>query len=161
MNTETTAVTVTPAPETPYVMSPELSRAWDLALEIIEPREDDFSASIVGAANDYNARGRGSTMARRVLRKGAWEWVSAPASRGRVRADDRHNKTYGDVFEGEIVAEYTLGLAKPKPEAFYIVRASNTKPCLVNLEFTKTRSGYKLRGAKSGKEIVVSDPTWK
>ena len=90
--------------------------AWDVAKGQVEGEET--ARRIRGALNDYNSRGRGSTMARRVLRDGTWDWVSAPASRGRHLAGDRRDVQWGDVYEGEIIAEYTLGSKRPRPNSF-------------------------------------------
>lgn len=121
-----------------------------------EPSEE--AADIIGASNDYNSRGRGSTMARRILRDGSWEWVSEPASRGRVNVSDRRDMKHGPAYEGEIVAEYILGSSRPKPVGFYIVtRGEKTLQCLPH---KKVKSGYRLT-LPSGKTIDVSDPSWK
>lgn len=114
---------------------------------------------ITGARNDYNAKGRGSTMARRVLRNGSWEWVSKPASRGRYLAGDRKDATRGDVYEGEIIAEFTLG-GSGKPNCFMYASQRESAPLVIFEGFARTKEGFKLT-AKNGESIMVSDPYWK
>ena len=117
---------------------------------------------IRGAANDYNARGRGSTMARRVLRNGGWEWVSAPASRGRDRADDRQDTQRGNVWPGEIVATYTLGgRGKPEPDNFALVLGAG-KSVFHELPHTLRRDGQSALTLPAVSDpLLVPDPAWR
>lgn len=128
-------------------------------LVFLERREGNQEAiSVRGAQNDYNSKGRGSTMARRVLRNNKWIWLSEPASRGRTLSADRNDTKYGDVYEGELVAEYTLGSSRPTPEKFFIA-AKEEKP-LKLLDFAKLKTGYRIT-LPSGQTAVVDDPSWK
>ena len=115
-----------------------------------------------GAANDYNAKGRGSTIARRVLRNGAWEWVSAPASRGRYLASDRKDTQYGNVWIGEVLATYTLGgRGKPEPDNFLLVLGSDD-PMFHKLPHTLRRDGqYSLTLPGNDEPLLVTDPAWR
>ena len=137
----------------------ECAAAWAIAVGATPPDPASASIRICGAENDYNARGRGSTMARRVLRGGQWAWVSAPASRGRLRASDRHDATCGDVYVGEIVAQYTLG-GSSTPDVWYLVYGSE-RP-LHRLAATHRRDGrwdLTLDGAEG--TVTVADPYWR
>lgn len=141
-------------------------RAWEQAwqLAVAGKPGDETACAVRGAVNDYSARGKGTTMARRVFRSGAWAWVSAPASRGRYLASDRRDVKYGYVYEGEIVAEYTLGEGS-EPDAWYVV-TRNEKP-LQKLAARKVRDGYYVLTAltKDGTllpgEVRVSSPYWR
>lgn len=142
-------------PATAPVETPA-QRAFKIALGDTTIEADENAHEVRGAQNDYNAKGRGSTMARRVLRNGTWEWLSAPASRGRFLASDRKDTTYGEVYEGEIVAQYTLGGDKRADKFFVVISAE--KP-LVEIDATKIKTGYKLE--LGGMRLDVSDPYWK
>jgi hypothetical protein len=146
------------AAATPVEEVSPAQRAWEIATGARTDASDE-GHRILGAQNDYNSRGNGSTTARRVLRNGSWEWVSAPASRGRYLASDRKDTQYGDVYEGEIVAGYTLGSSRPTPDAFWLVIDAE-KP-LVLLGYQKIKTGYRLTRKKTGETIDVSDPTWR
>lgn len=123
--------------------------------------DDAAPLRIVGASNDYNSRGRGSTMARRVLRDGVWKWLSAPASRGRFLAADRKDTQYGDAWVGEILASYTLGgRGTPRPETFLLVIGGEYKT--TQLAFTRRRDGqYSVVLPGRDEKLVVSDPAWR
>lgn len=122
----------------------------------------DIGRRIRGAANDYNSRGRGATMSRRVYRGGSWLWVSAPASRGRYLASDRRDVQYGDVYEGEIVAEYTLGQKLPVPSRFWVVvLADEQEKPLKLLSHIKIKSGYRLSMDGCEESLDVPDPSWR
>ncbi len=100
-------------------------------------------------------------MARRVWRDEAWTWVSRPASRARYLAGDRHDIVRGDVYPGEIVAEYTLG-GNTEPDAWFVVVADNGdgKP-LRRLAVVKRRDGYSLTHKRMEGDIVVPSPYWR
>lgn len=121
----------------------------------------DEALSIIGSRNNYNSRGRGSTMAVRVLRSGAWVWVSRSASRGRMLASDRRDTQYGDVYEGEIVARYFLG-RDGGLDTFGIVLGAEQSDGVkwIKIESNRIRTGYRLT-LTDGTAIEVSDPTWR
>lgn len=133
-------------------------RAFEIATGVRKDASDE-AQRILGAKNDYNSRGNGSTTARRVLRNGSWDWMSASASRGRSLASDRNDTQYGDVYEGEIVAGYTLGSSRPTPDQFWLV--INAERPLVKLAHQRIKSGYRLTREKTGETIDVTDPTWR
>ena len=147
-------------------LSPETLRAEAIrtATEVAMGRgtiaDDAAPIRIRGAQNNYNARGSGSTMARRVLRDGEWKWVSAPASRARLRSGDRHDTQMGDVWVGEIVANYTLGArGTPTPDSFVLVIGGDDKP-LQTVPHVKRRDGqYTLTFGEE--TLVVSSPAWR
>ncbi len=114
--------------------------------------------AIRGAVNSYDSRGKGATMARRVFRGGAWTWVSRPAARERYLAADRWDTKYGDVWPGEIVAEYTLGGAST-PDAWHLV--SDATPILVALEAQKTKAGWVLSLPGHDGSVTLPDPYWR
>lgn len=145
--------------DTTPTLSPELVRAVDTATGRVAPADDARAIVIRGAWNDYNAKGRGSTTARRVLRDGVWKWVSAPASSGRFRAADRHDVRHGDVWVGEIVAQYTLGARRLAPDYFYLVWEAD-KP-LLPLEFVRRRDGQYGLTLPGGEVIIITDPAWR
>lgn len=129
-----------------------------------EPIADDAAPiRVVGARNDYNSRGRGSTMARRVLRRGSWEWVSAPTSRGRFLSADRNDKQYGDVWIGEVLAQYTLGgRGRPAPEKFYLVEEPDENgKHLQELTHVRRRDGRYTLTLPDDQLLLVSDPAWR
>lgn len=139
-------------------MTESVSRAVAIANGTQAEDPGASALEIVGAENDYNARGRGNTTARRVWRGGDWQWVSAPASRGRFLASDRRDVKYGPVFEGEIVAEYILGGPR-KPEYWYLVVADECP--LVPVEATQRRDGQWAVSLAEGQTVVVSNPYWR
>lgn len=165
---QTTESNITDASAAPTAQPAPTNAIIDHAMKVARCEEagiDEAVAEIWGASNDYNAKGRGSTEARRVLRNGSWEWLSKPASRGRYLAGDRRDTTYGNVFEGEIVATFTLG-GNRTPSGFSIVAKkgwSAEKPdqAIMKLDFVATKSGYRLTRSKTGETIEVSDPYWK
>ncbi len=114
---------------------------------------------IVGAENYYNARGRGYTMTRRVLRDVVWQWVSRPASRGRYYARDRQDVQWGEVWPGEVIAEFRLGESTPR--AWYVVHPREARK-LLRLSGVRLRDGsYRLTHEEYEGEIIVTDPYWK
>lgn len=154
---------VTPAPESQPARKSDV--VWSIASGVAAADPASPSISIRGAANNYNSRGNGGTMARRVLRNGSWQWVSRPASRGRYLASDRHDAQYGDVYAGEIIAEYTLG-GSSIPDAWYLVyerEVKGTRKTLFTLTATKRRDGRWSLCRKPGDAdiILVSDPYWR
>lgn len=151
---------MTVATESPTV-GPITLHAIDVAMGREQIAADAPAIRVKGAANDYNSRGRGSTMARRVLRDGAWQWLSAPASKGRYTSSDRNDVQYGDAWEGEIIAEYTLGgRSAPKPNGWYIVKP-HEKPLTIIQSATKRRDGQWALTLPNGETLVVSDPAWR
>jgi hypothetical protein len=145
---------------------PKTKRAWAIARgEAPAPQES--CGQIWGAKNSYNARGRGNTYVRRVYRDGRWQWFSPPASRGRFLAADRKDTKYGDVYIGDIIAEYTLGSRTPD-QWLLIVDGDGEWATWVSLDATKLRNGrWRVTVASSpGKEDVpgeldVPDPYWR
>jgi hypothetical protein len=125
--------------------------------------DDEAPIRIWGASNDYNARGHGVTEARRVLRNGTWQWFAPRASSGRLRASDRKDTQYGDVWLGELVAEYTLGKKNPEPDMFLVVYVGDdgeTKRSV--LKHTKRRDGqYSIVIPGVETPLVVADPAWR
>jgi hypothetical protein len=136
-------------------------RAVDIAAGRIPAPPEDKGVEVWGAKNDYNARGRGHTYVRRVLRGGRWEWVSPPASRGRFLAADRRDVQYGDVYLGEVIAEYTLG-GNRQPDKWFLVDPHDDYIWWA-LEGTRRRDGqWDLR--LSGRQesiLTVPDPYWR
>jgi hypothetical protein len=67
-----------------------------------------------GAWRDCNAKGNGSETYRRALSPGgAWRFVSsARLPRGAFLASDRKAIVFGDVFVGDLVADYDRGLSR-------------------------------------------------
>ena len=148
-----------PIPESAATVGPRTAHA--IAVLRAEATCQDTAIEVRGAWNDYNSRGRGCTTARRVLRDGTWQWVSRPASRGRYLAGDRHDVQHGAVYEGEIVATYTLG-RDGALDTMHLVRAISApdqKP-LQPLPHVRIKGGYRLN-LPDGTTLDVSDPTWR
>jgi hypothetical protein len=142
-----------------------LDHAIAIATGIAAIADDIAPLRIKGAWNDYNARGRGHTTARRVLRDGKWEWLSAPASRGRMRAADRNDMQYGNVWEGEIIAEHIIGARSCEPEQFYLIVCGEDEK-LINNELTilkhhARRDGQFAVTLPDDQTITVSNPAWR
>jgi hypothetical protein len=146
--------------------------AWRIARGEAELPDDAPVLRIWGGKNSYNARGRGSTSARRAYDGRTWRWVAPPTSRGRSYAADRHDTTYGDVYPGEIIAEFTLGeRGTPTPHGWYLVRVHPEKPLVLLHAIRRTKQGYVLAINKQGMTpeesaqaygtIVVPDPAWR
>ena len=141
---------------------PEHEHDWLIARGQAEADPADSGREIRGAANDYNARGNGSTMVRRVYRAKEWVWVSKPASKGRYLASDRKDVERGPVYPGEIVAQYTLGGAR-SPERWWLTVADGEYP-LIGLSGRHRRDGqYELSVDAAGYTgtVLVPDPYWR
>lgn len=132
-----------------------VERAWRIASGDASLAASDEAIEAWGASNDYNSKGNGSTTVRRVLRGGTWQWFSDPASRGRFLASDRKDTKYGSVYEGEVLAWYTLGEKTPRPYHFGLV-ASDGK--IIDLDHKAVKSGYRL-SLDEVRTLDVSDPT--
>jgi len=153
-------------------LTAETANAWQIARGEAELPKDAPAIRIWGGMNNYNARGRGSTSARRAYDGRTWRWVAPPTSRGRFLAADRHDTTYGDVYPGEVVAEFRLGeRGAPTPHGWYLVRAHPEKPLVLLHVIRKTHQGYVLSVSRKGVTpeesaqaygtIVVPDPAWR
>lgn len=154
-------------------VGPRTLAAWRLAVGLDRPDQD--TRRIRGAWNDYSARGRGATYARRVLPAGSssWTWVSELPSRGRYLSADRHDVRCGDVCSGDLIAEYTLG-GHREPDQWRLVVADGTdSPALVRLDARRRRDGawtIRLSRVAAGEaclppevpdSLVVPDPYWR
>lgn len=135
-------------------------RAWSVLTGATPADPDAPAIAHVGARNDYNARGRGSTTAWRVLRAGAttWSWLSAPASRGRFLAADRSDEQTGEAYEGDLLVKYTLGgRAAPQPERVRLVSRRGA----LDLEHRTRRDGSLVVSSPALGEHIVSSPMWR
>ena len=133
----------------------------ELVVQGLAAQPEVSCGHMIGARNNYNARGRGDTMARRVLRGGKWAWLSSPASQGRYCAADRRDTEYGDVYAGDVLATYTLGQSRPVPDSWRLVCDTVKAADMVcDVAATKTKSGYRLT-LPSGATVDVPDPAWR
>lgn len=138
---------------------------WDIASGKA-PAPETAVGRVIGAQNDYNARGNGSTMARRVYRGGQWQWLSAPASRGRYLSADRNDTVEGDVWGGDVIATFTLGgRGEPTPDKWQIVRHVPDSEGRITFRVNAARlagGGYRLTVAtRPGESIDVPNPSWR
>jgi hypothetical protein len=69
---------------------------------------------------------------------------------------------YGDVFEGELIAEYTLGNKKPTPDRFWVVvmEDEQAKP-LRPLQYVRIKTGYRVTLDGCEGTLDVPDPAWR
>ena len=161
--TDTPAQTMDTAQDEAPTLHPQVAAACRRARGEETIPGDEAPTWVVGAKNSYNARGNGSTMARRVLRDGAWTWLSAPASRGRYLSGDRHDVQSGDVWLGELVAEYTLGGRGTLTPNRWLLPCGmkEDKARMVPCDGTRRRDGQCTVTLPDGSDIVVSDPSWR
>lgn len=164
-----------PEPPTPTQQAPQVqpqqksnpkldeadNAAWGVASGKSARPANSPSIRIVGAKNSYNAKGRGSTMARRVFSGGQWKWVSKPASKGRFLSGDRNDTQRGDVYAGDIVAEYTLGGSNVPSSVYMVVDGDDGN--LVELNVKRTAGGWVLAHPDDpdGDKITIPDGYWR
>lgn len=154
----TTVTETTEIAKTAKRPRPKTRAAWAIARGETSADASAPGAEIIGARSDYNSRGRGSTMARRVYRDGAWSWVSEPAR-------DRRDTRYGNVWPGDIVAEYVLGGHRTPTDWYLIIEGDKPRQKLDarlrrDGQYSLTVHSYDDAEDVPG-ELVVPHPYWR
>ena len=137
METETTTAT-TPAVA---VALPQFSEECARARGDETIPADEPALSIIGAHCDYSASmRRREHWYRMAWRNGTWEYIGERLQSVGMRAAERHQTKYADVWAGEIIAQHDRG--KPIDSIYLIVKAPlEPKAIKEPLTFRKRRDG--------------------
>jgi hypothetical protein len=112
--------------------------------------------SISAAHKDHSAKGRRRAhWFRMAWHNGGWEYLGdRRLANGTFYSGDRHDTVYGDVWDGELVAQHDRGGAV---DTVYIVSAAAEEERLQRLAFAR-RSGRLLVTLPDGEELDLPDP---
>ncbi|MDE3097244.1 MAG: hypothetical protein KGK07_14745 [Chloroflexota bacterium] len=159
--------TIDPAPAAPTTIDPAVAAACAIARGEQQPDPAESAISIRGAWRDLNARGRGDESYRRRLPAGAkgWAWVSDDRlPRAGIRASERRCSVSGEVFGGDLIAEFSRSIdsrvGAVSVDSFALVVAGHAK-LLHICEYKRRRDGQYAVTLPDGGDITVASPEWR
>lgn len=133
--------------------------ACDVATGTIQSDPAACAIKITAARKDLNAKGRGATWYRMVLRSGQWKYFAdGRLPSGNFLACDRRASVRGKVYEGELVCRHHKG---GQVDSVQLVVDSpsedGNKGQLVDVDFVAQRNGLRIT-LPTGAMITAPDP---
>lgn len=155
--------------------TPAPSEAVRLACDLATGTLMDPTASAIrarGAWRDLNAKGNGTESYRRALSPGgAWRFVSRDRlPRGTFRAADRKATVYGDVYAGDLLADFDRSLrgGRSTGEAQHdgkiglvIGHDANGELAIRWLDCARQKDGTVRVILPTGAHLTIASPEWR
>jgi hypothetical protein len=169
MTTTAAQTTATDEPST------AITEATRLACDIATGAAIDHTATAIrvkGAWRDLNAKGNGTETYRRALTPaGSWRFVASERlPRGTFRAADRGAKVCGDVYPGDLVADYerslrggaSQGEAKSDGRVGLVIRRNDEGKVVIKwMDVARQKDGTWRVILPTGAHLTIQPADWR